>query len=58
MTAAERRRLLGDTLIAHIRHTVDEALTQAPPTSAVLDGLRPILTRPARRHDTSDRRAA
>lgn len=44
MSADERRRILGDAVIAHIR---DEVAKAPPPPPGVLDALRPILTRPA-----------
>jgi hypothetical protein len=44
--AAERRALLGDEVIAQIRERV--AATPEPP-SDVVDTLRPIFARPARR---------
>ncbi|WP_329032204.1 hypothetical protein OIE71_04495 [Streptomyces sp. NBC_01725] len=44
MTSAERRRLLGDDVIAEIHQRVAQA---PPPTPEVIDALRPILTRPA-----------
>lgn len=44
MTAAERRALLGDEVIAHIH----ERVAQAPePTPDVVDALRRIFSRPA-----------
>lgn len=46
MRAAERRALLGDDVIAQIRERV-AATPQAP--ADVLDTIRPILARPARR---------
>ncbi|MFH9248180.1 hypothetical protein ACH4LK_22460 [Streptomyces lydicus] len=53
MTPAERRALLGDELIAHIRKEVAAA---PPPTRELIARLRPILTssRPA----ATSRRAA
>lgn len=44
MTAAERRVLLGDAVIAHIGEEVDAA---PPPPAEVLADLRRILTHPA-----------
>lgn len=44
MTAAERRALLGDVVIAQIHERVDEAPEPGP---EVIDDLRRILTRPA-----------
>ncbi|WP_180989671.1 hypothetical protein [Streptomyces cahuitamycinicus] len=49
MRAAERRALLGDDVIAQIRERV--ATTPEPPTD-VVDALRPIFARPARRRVT------
>ena len=46
MRAAERRALLGDAVIEQIRERV--AATPEPP-AAVMDALRPIFSRPARR---------
>ena len=46
MRAAERRALLGDAVIAQIRERV-AAAPEAP--ADVVDKLRPILARPARR---------
>ncbi|MGW0495089.1 hypothetical protein ACWD0Z_06500 [Streptomyces sp. NPDC003007] len=46
MRAAERRALLGDAVIAQIRERV--AAAPKPPAD-VIDALRPILARPARR---------
>lgn len=46
MRAAERRALLGDDVIAQIRERV-AATPEAP--SDVIDRLRPIFARPARR---------
>ncbi|MFI0268622.1 hypothetical protein [Streptomyces luteogriseus] len=44
MTAAERRALLGDDVIAHIH----ECVAAAPePTPEVVESLRRILTHPA-----------
>lgn len=44
VTPEERRRLLGDDVIAHIRARVAEA---PEPPDEVVDALRRILTRPA-----------
>ncbi|MFE0376206.1 hypothetical protein ACFW1M_11580 [Streptomyces inhibens] len=41
MTPAERRALLGDEVIAHIRKEVAAA---PPPSAGVIASLRPILT--------------
>lgn len=46
MKAAARRALLGDDVIAQIRERV--AATPEPPAD-VIDALRPIFSRPARR---------
>lgn len=46
MTPAQRRALLGDALIEHI-HT--EVAAAPPPTPEVIDRLRLILARPARK---------
>jgi len=51
--AAERRRLLGDAVIADIHRQVAEA---PEPTPDVIDALRRILTRPAARTQPADER--
>lgn len=53
MTAAERRRLLGDDVIADIHRQVDEAPEASP---ELIDDLRRILTRPAARSQQADER--
>jgi hypothetical protein len=47
MTREERRALLGDAVIARIHAEADAAIAEHPPTSEVLDRLRPVLARPA-----------
>jgi hypothetical protein len=54
-TAEERRRLLGDDVIAHIHSGVEAA--PAPPPH-VIEELRRILTRPAAKGVKAKRRAA
>ncbi|WP_431784934.1 hypothetical protein [Streptomyces chumphonensis] len=49
MTPAERRALLGDAAIAHVRDVARRAAAEYPPPPEVLDRLRPILTNPAKR---------
>ncbi|MEI5100368.1 hypothetical protein RB200_19800 [Streptomyces sp. PmtG] len=49
MTPAERRALLGDAVIAHIRDLVKAA---PEPTPDVVDALRRIFTNPAGSADT------
>jgi hypothetical protein len=51
MRAAERRRLLGDAVIADIHRQVAEA---PEPTPELIDHLRRILTRPAARTRQAD----
>lgn len=46
MSPEERRRLLGDDIVEHIRAEVAAA---PPPTADVIARLRLILTRPGRR---------
>ena len=46
MTDEERRAILGDDVIAHIREVVDAA---PDPTPEVVEALRRIFTRPAGR---------
>ncbi|MFD8866073.1 hypothetical protein ACFV1F_17140 [Streptomyces sp. NPDC059590] len=58
MTPEERRRLLGDDVIADIHHQVARALAEAPPSPELLARLRPILTRPAGRTTAAADRAA
>lgn len=53
MRAAERRRLLGDAVIADIHRQVAEA---PAPTPELIDHLRRILTRPAARTRQADER--
>lgn len=53
MKAAERRRLLGDDVIADIHRQVAEA---PEPTPELIDHLRRILTRPAARSQQADER--
>lgn len=47
MTREERRALLGNAVIARIEAEADEAITKYPPAAALLDRLRPVLSRPA-----------
>lgn len=49
MTAAERRRLLGESVAAYARSEAERAATDYPPGREVIGALRPILTAPRRR---------
>lgn len=53
MNAAERRRLLGDDVIADIDRQVAEAPEASPD---LIEDLRRILTRPAARSQQADER--
>jgi hypothetical protein len=58
VTAAERRALLGDAVIARINAEADAAIAEHPPTAEVLDRLRPILTSPRRTSAVQQERSA
>lgn len=49
MTAAERRKLLGESVAAYARSEGERAARECPPDPNVIAALRPILTASKRR---------